>query len=338
MFAETEIKLNNGDSILLIQLRAMGDTLLLTPLIRTFKEVYPAVKIDVLVEALPAQVLKNNPHVRKIHISPPRGSGFGKYILLLRRLRHEKYVLSVDFLSTPGSALLSRLINSKLRIGYRLRWRSWAYTHPVQRRTDPVYNPLTKFDLVSMLGVKPDDLKLDLYYSDDDDAVAAELWSALNFSEPSIVCALAPWSKREWRRWANPAWLKVMKQVSMQKPVIWLLFATENERRFLSELEDNPDVDIRWAGASDIGVAAAMIKRCQAMLSVDNGLAHIAVAMNIPKLSLFTGSDAPELWTPPGSDEFQGVDLREEKYEPSKITEVADRFVMLLKFGSNLEQ
>lgn len=331
MFAESEIKLTNGDTVLLIQLRAMGDTLLLTPLIRTFKEVYPAVKIDVLVEALPAQVLKNNPHVHEIHIAPPLGSGFGKYIPMLRRLRHEKYALSIDFLSTPGSALLSRLINSRLRIGYRLRWRSWAYTHTVQRRTDPVYNPLTKFDLVNMLGVKPDDLKLDLYYSDDDDAAATELWRAFNFSESSLVCALAPWSKREWRRWANSAWLEVMKQVSKQKPVVWLLFATENERRFLSELEDNPDVDIRWAGASEISVAAALIKRCQAMLSAENGLMHVAVAMNTPKLSLFTGSDAPKLWTEPGRDEFQGADLRVDKYKPSKIAEVADRFVKLLE-------
>ncbi len=337
MFAESEIKLTNGDGILLIQLRAMGDTLLLTPLIRTFKEVYPAVKIDVLVEVLPAQVLKNNPHVHEIHVSPPRGSGFSKYISILRRLRHKRYALSGDFLSTPGSAILSRLINSRLRIGYRLRWRSWAYTHGVQRRTDPVYNPLTKFDLVSMLGVNPDDLKLDLYYSDDDDTTAAELWRAFNLSESSIVCALAPWSKREWRRWANSAWLEVLKRISSKKPVVWLLFATENERRFLSELEDNPDVDIRWAGASEIGVAAAMIKRCRAMLSVDNGLAHIAVAMNIPKLSLFTGSDAPEIWSPSGMDEFHTIDLRDEKYEPSKITEVADRFVKLLKFGLNLE-
>ena len=63
MPGNSDVTLDSQDSILLIQLRAMGDTLLATPLIRDIKLKFPDVKLDVLAEPVPAQVLRNNPHI-----------------------------------------------------------------------------------------------------------------------------------------------------------------------------------------------------------------------------------------------------------------------------------
>ncbi len=322
------LKLQPQDKALLIQLRAMGDTLMLTPLIRAFKQSNPDVRLDILVEDLPAQVLRNNPYLTNVHIASGRGSGPGEYIPLIRRLRCECYDLAVDFLSTPGSALLTRLTGARHRMGYRLRWRSWAYTHPVNRCEEPLYNPLTKFDLVRDLKLDPETLDLDLFIGDEKEKEADKAWKAFGFDDMTSVYGIAPWSKRPWRRWKNEAWLEVIQNISRSESAGWLLFAAEGERSGLAAIENHPGIDVRWAGMKDIRHAAALIKRCRATLCADNGLKHIAVAMKTPTLTIFTGSD-PAVWNPPDDPRHQAFDLREGQYDRTTISRIAEAFERL---------
>ncbi len=329
MLPDPIVTFQQNSTILLVQLRAMGDMLLLTPLIRSLKRSFPEVNIDVLAEPLPAQVLENNPNIRKVHSAPRRGSGLRKYFSLLRMLRNQEFALAIDFLSTPGSALLTRLTGAEKRIGYRLRCRTWAYTHPAERRIEPVYNPLTKFDLIKALNIEPDSLELDIFIDTEDERFAENAWCEFGFNDSTVVCALAPWSKRAWRRWDISAWLEVMSRISTRSPVKWLLFATESERAELSELEKAQDIEIRWAGTGHILQAAALMKRCRTMLCADNGLKHIAVAAGLPALTIYTGSD-PKVWNPPDDPRYRGLDFRGKQSGNTAITEVINQFEFLL--------
>ncbi len=322
------LSITSGETILLIQLRAMGDTLLLTPLIRSLKQSYPEVHIDVLAELLPAQVLENNPYIRKVHLAPRQGSGFQKYISLLRMLRRQRYMLAIDFLSTPGSALLTKLSGAEKRIGYRLRGRTWAYNHPAKRRIQPVYNPLTKFDLVKALNVEPDSLELDIFIDAEAERFAENAWYEFGFDDLTTVCALAPWSKRAWRRWDISTWLEVMHRISSRNPVNWLLFAAGSERAELNELENAQDIDVHWAGTKHLLQAAALMKRCRAMLCADNGLKHIAVAVGLPALTIYTGSD-PQVWNTPNDLRYPFFDLRDFYDKEKTIEKISKRFKQL---------
>lgn len=330
MFINSALNLQAYDRVLFIQLRAMGDTLLLTPLLRSFKNTYPNVHIDVLVESLPAQILKGNPYIRNIHVAPPKGAAFRAYKPIIKKLRSEDYTLVIDFLSTPGSALLTYLTGAKIRIGYKLRWRSWAYSYTVHRRSDMVYNPLTKFDLAQILDVKSDSLDLDVTIGIDDEKGADKVWEGLGLSASNIVYALAPWSKRSWRRWENDAWLDVLKSISKHGLVTWLLFAAENERGYLKELEENSSIDVRWSGAADLLIAAALMKRCKAMLNAENGLKHLAVAVKIPTLTVFTGSE-PSVWNPPDDPYHPFIDLRDTECSQSTINRISELFKRICK-------
>jgi len=322
------LSITSGETILLIQLRAMGDTLLLTPLIRSLKQSYPEVYIDVLAEPLPAQVLENNPYIRKVHSAPRRGSSFRKYIPLLRVLRRQRYTLAIDFLSTPGSALLTKLSGAEKRIGYRLRGRTWTYTHPAERRTQPVYNPLTKFDLVKVLNVEPDSLELDVFIDAEEERFAENTWCEFGFDDSTAVCALAPWSKRAWRRWDINAWLEIMRRISVDNEVRWLLFAAEGERAEMHELKNAQDINIRWAGTKHLLQAAALMKRCRAMLCADNGLKHIAVAVGLPALTIYTGSD-PQVWNPLDDLRYPFFDLRDLHEKRKLIGKIVEKFKQL---------
>lgn len=77
-------------------------------------------------------------------------------------------------------------------------------------------------------------------------------------------------------------------------------------------------------------IAAALMQKCKAILSAENGLMHVAVAAKVPKLSLFTSSDSPIAWNPPDIPEYQGLDLRNTGYDEEIINQVVEAFTNLL--------
>lgn len=54
--------------ILLIAIRALGDTVLITPIIRALKERFPISKVLVAVDAIGADVLLHNPHIDRLFV------------------------------------------------------------------------------------------------------------------------------------------------------------------------------------------------------------------------------------------------------------------------------
>ena len=304
------LAISENPRFLIVQLRAMGDMLLATPLFRTLKRRYPDCTLHILSAPLPSQVLRHNTNINQVWIAPPRGTAPTAYAPLVRQLRRQRYNVAIDLLCTPGSALLTRLTGAATRIGYRLRGRSWAYTHLVPRRAEPAYNPLTKFDLVKILDISPDDLHLDITVTETESSLARQTWLQLGFVNDDCVIALAPWSKRAWRRWTLDNWLDFLERITASQGVKFLLFASESERLELQPLLERFPGIILWAGAADLKIAAALMQKCARFLGVDNGLKHIAVAVGIPTLTIFTGSD-PLVWNPPGQPCHVACDLRQ---------------------------
>lgn len=299
----------NGKRVLIVQVRAMGDCILATPLIRAVKQKFPDSTIDFLSEKISARLLEGNPYISNRLVIDSNISSSVNYIKLLMKLRRNNYDCSIDLLSTPGSALLCRLVNAKLRIGYNIRFRSWAFNHSVKRSDKLVYNPRSKFDLVEKFGLFPDELYTELHLSNQSLEKADAQFKRLNKLKNKPIIALAPWSKREWRRWKIEHWKELLQVISQKYDCGFFLICTKEEFQFVSDLTSLDDVKVWWINESDIRVVAALISRCKVFIGMDNGLKHIAVALGIPSFTVYTGSD-PDVWNPPDDNRFMALDLR----------------------------
>jgi len=96
--------------ILVIKLRYIGDTLLITPLLKALKEDIPHAHIDVLVNKNTQQVLINNPYVEKIWVfdyqtAKKRFSYNLKFIVNLIR---QRYNIVIDLTNNDRSSLFNR--------------------------------------------------------------------------------------------------------------------------------------------------------------------------------------------------------------------------------------
>jgi len=304
----------------------MGDTLLATPLIRDFKLQHPETSIEVIAENLPAQVLLGNPNISKVLISPSHGSWIGSYGGLYHKLWKSKYKLSIDLISTPGSALLSYIANAKIRIGYKLRGRSWAYNAPVQRRSIIQYSAISKYDLVERLDMTCSSPLPEIFPKTKyrDWAVGRITELKIDLSKPMI--GICPWSKREWRRWEIDNWIRLLEKLLKYDEFQIIVFASNTERPHLSQLESFSNTSILWAGASHIHEVAALMNHCKAIITNDNGLKHVAVACAVPTLTFHVGSE-PELWNPPDNPLHKTIDLREQSNAFDKVFTFAKEMI-----------
>jgi ADP-heptose:LPS heptosyltransferase len=299
-----KINIEAGDRVLFIAIRAMGDTLLATPLIRDFKAEYPETSIEVIVQSLPAQILEGNKNISNLLISPTSGSWIGAYRKLYYQLWKSNYKLSIDLISTPGSAVLSFIANARTRIGYNIRGRTWAYTDPVKRQSITKYSAITKYDLAVPIELHCTSPIPEIFPEAQYKTWAIERLSELKIDSTKTLIGLCPWSKREWRRWDINNWTMLLTNLKQTVDTQVILFASASERIHLSGLESISDISVCWGGATHIHQVAALMSQCQFIFTADNGLKHIGVAVNTPTFTIYTDYDgvAPSAWNPPDNN------------------------------------
>src|SRR4051812_48949265 len=104
--------------ILAIQLRALGDTVLMTAPLLELHRHFPRATIDVLVTDSWCSVLEGLPGLRKImgyRRHSDRASRAKAVIRLAFELRKEKYDCVVNFHASPSSSVLSFATGAPLR-------------------------------------------------------------------------------------------------------------------------------------------------------------------------------------------------------------------------------
>lgn len=280
----------------------MGDTLLATPLIRDFKRVYPDCRVVVAAETVPAQALENNPHIDEIVIAPPRGRLPAAYCKLIMQLRRFSFKVSIDLISTPASAAIGYFTRARHRFGYNLRGRAWAYTTQIERMSEPIYNPLTKYRLAAPLGITPSSALPEIYPSGDHFLWVENQLKGWGIDpKKQVVIGLAPWSRRPWRRWPVENWKRLVEMINLQRQFNWILFAAPSERPLLADIESAPNSGIFWAGTDHLLQAAALMAKCRLVLCSEAGLKHIATAVSVPTFTIYREYPGvnPASWTPP---------------------------------------
>ncbi|MCZ6776323.1 MAG: glycosyltransferase family 9 protein, partial [Ignavibacteria bacterium] len=152
--------------LLVIKLRAMGDVLLSTIVTKNLRLAFPDARIDYLTEPPSLDILRRNPFVNNTHLyDRATMSGMG----LIRMVRRESYDLVIDLFGNPRTGLLTRLSGAKYRVGYRFRWRTYAYNIIAEPRGALVHNTQFNLDAIESIGVAIQDRNIYFRFLADDE-------------------------------------------------------------------------------------------------------------------------------------------------------------------------
>jgi lipopolysaccharide heptosyltransferase II len=282
--------------ILLIQLRAMGDVVLTTPVFRVLKRRYPEARIDFVTQSAIAELLASDPHLHQVIPYPYVPQDVPGAIRFALGLRRNRYDVVIDFLGTPATALMCLASRAPVRIGYNLRVRRLAYTHYDQDYPGAVYNPLAKFSLILPLGINDAETRTQIVVPQKAREWAVEQFRELGLDGRSLI-AISPCAQAPARRWLPGRFAEVADW--LQDNGFGVVYTWgPGERDYVKNVAAQQKNPALLSAPTSLPQLAALLERCRLLLCNCTGTKHVAVAVGTPTLTIFGPSD-PRVWQPP---------------------------------------
>ena len=292
--------LDGARRVLVIRHRAGGDLLLATPALRALRSALPATSIEVLAERGLGAILERNPDVDRVLDFDRRS--LASQAALYARLLRGGYDAVLDLISNPWSAWMTALTRARIRVGYDLAGRRWAYSLALPREPMGPSGPVLRYaseaalDFVRALGISARGRELTFHVS----AAAEETidrWisaSGVDRGKPLIACLPAgSWPAKTW---LPDRFATVMEALASEGTVVWTW--GPGERAGVEACRARmraPSLLAPPTGWQELG---ALLKRCALWIGNDSGPKHVAVALGVPTVTLF-GPTNPTTWHPP---------------------------------------
>ncbi len=269
--------------ILVIKLRAIGDVLLSTPVLKNLRHNFPNSKIDFLTEPPAKEIIEGNPFIDELIIFEREKNSIKKFL----NLRKRKYDLVIDLFCNPRSALITFATGARYRVGYAFRGRGYAYNIKLKPRKEVHHNVEFNLDALRTIGLDIVDKKLYMPLSDESENFAKKFWDEYNLND-KLVIALNPAGTWETKRWGLEKFASLGDMLAENLGAkILILWGNDKElddaRKIYSSMKIKPIIPPK----TNLKQLASILKRCSFVISNDSGPMHIATAVGTPTLGIY---------------------------------------------------
>ncbi|MAY43125.1 MULTISPECIES: lipopolysaccharide heptosyltransferase II [unclassified Neptuniibacter] len=293
----------------------VGDMLMSQSLYRHLKQQNPDIEIDVLAPNWCRPVLARMPEVNQA-IEMPVGHGslqWGLRKQIGKQLSQNRYEQALVLPNSLKSALIPWFASIPKRTGWRgeMRYGLLNDIRPLDKEAFPLM--VQRYVALSQEATAPA-LSLDsiLYPQlsvDSAEYNAALIQLGLNADKAIAFCPGAEFGPA--KRWPDYHYAALAKKMITEGYQIWL-FGSEKDRETCQQIQDQLSEQEQkcchnLAGTTSLPQAIDLIAHCEAAVSNDSGLMHIAAAVNTPLVALY-GPTSPS-FTPPLSHQAEIIKL-----------------------------
>lgn len=260
--------------ILIIHTAFIGDIVLSTPLLKKIKDVYVESEVFYLTTPQGAEILKNNPHIKKIITYDKKGknSGLKNLIKFGLNLKAEKFDLVITPHRYLRSSFLSWISGAKERVGYKNATGAFLFTkkisydknrHEVEKLLSFITENNSKDDL---------EYKIELYPGEEEKEKVSKFLKGL---EGKKIIAIAPGSKWFTKKWPVEYFNATINSLSKKDNIFCVIIGGQEEKRLNLKLNDRC-LDLR--GQTTLLGLAELLSRCSGVVTNDSSPIHIASA------------------------------------------------------------
>ncbi|HEY3216530.1 MAG TPA: glycosyltransferase family 9 protein [Candidatus Eisenbacteria bacterium] len=299
-------------AIAVLRLSSLGDIVLTLPVVDALHRAWPEARVTYWTFEEFGDLVRFDPAIAHVRQMERDGRRLEDLVSMSAEL--EDADLIVDLHGNARTRLLTfRQRAPVLRSpSYRLRRSAWV--HARWARPQPPPPAHARFARVlDSLGLKPDGPPR-VHAGVDAERWAAEARAA-DPGPPGL--ALLPGARHETKRWPEEHWLDLHERLRGRCHRL-IYFSLESERNAMPALAQRVAADsaARWC-TEPLPRMAALLSDCQAAVSCDSGLMHLAAARGLRVVAMF-GSTAPELgFAPAGTG--HAVLCRHEPCQPCTL-------------------
>ncbi len=306
--------------ILVIGPSWVGDMMMSQSLYRTIKSLHPHAQIDVMAPQWCRPLLAKMPEISNA-IPMPLGHGMlaiGERRQLGIQLRQNNYDQAIVLPNSLKSALVPFFAKIAKRTGWRgeMRYGLLNDIRPLDKQAFPLmvqrYVALA-YDKQSIKSADdiPTPILSPKLVTNKQDVSEATLVFKIDNTRPIIgFCPGAEFGPA--KRWPHYHYAALAEKLISEKGYQVLLFGSQKDNDAGEEIRHSLTDSARQhclnlAGKTSLEQAVNLIDACQAVVSNDSGLMHVAAALDKPLVALY-GPSSPD-FTPPLSDKAEVIRL-----------------------------
>ena len=281
--------------ILVIKLRAIGDVLLSTIVLRNLRLAFPQAAIDFLTEPPAAEIVRRSlDNGTVVLYDRKRMSGLD----LIRTVRSRSYDLVFDLFGNPRTALVTRLSGAPERVGYRFRGRTYAYSVVVEPRGGEVHNTQFNLDALEAIGIPIRDRSVSFPLLPEDKALA-DTFLASGGPERGMLIALNTSGGWYTKRWPGEKFAALGDRLAERFGAGIVLTWGPGELPDVERVQAAMKTKALVPPATTLPQLAALLQRMSLVVTNDSGPMHIAASVGTPVLGIY-GPTNPLLQGPYG--------------------------------------
>ena len=285
--------------ILIIRPGGIGDALFLLPFLRSFRQKYPTITIDILGEKRNAEIFQGQ---KELDAAIYRFDVMGELLNLFKN----KYDVIIDTEQWHYlSALVGYFLGAPVSIGFATR-PSRAKLFNIKIPYEIAAHELNNFGRL-FFGLMPEAQNIHTVEGAFIVAPHDLSWAKTIVSVPYATLFLG--ASIALRRLTRQQIEEIINCLLIKNQTIVLLGGRDVQKEGASIAQNfstKPVLDL--TGKTSLRQSAALIKSSQLFIGPDSGLMHLACAVETPTVAIF-GPGNLRKWTPPANPKYQVVTL-----------------------------
>jgi heptosyltransferase-2 len=273
----------------------IGDVVMATPAIRAIRQHFSNAEILAVARSYVKGVVDGCPWLDEF-ISIGKGSAYSLVHDSLR-LRRRRIDLAILFPNSFRSALVAKLAGCRRRIGFNRYGRGILLTDRIDHRRGPNGNfapspiLLDYNRLAKKAGAVVDSNRMELFTSNQEEALADAVWHRAGFDRTTEVICLNPGAAfGSAKLWPKEHFAALARRLVRERAAGILILCGPSERELARQIEREASSPFVYSLANEsvsLGLTKACVRRCSLLVTTDSGPRHFAAAFNRPVVSLF---------------------------------------------------
>lgn len=288
------IELKPFSKILIIRLSSLGDILHTLPSVELLRKNFPFAKIGWLIEEGFYDLIKHNPYIDRIYFlrfrSPVHKNQWRIFFNTIKKIRKEKYDVTIDFQGLIKSSILTFLSGSNYKVGFsendlREKYAKFFYNATASQSFEGGHIILKNISLLSIVNIYNGDIHSPkLFIPEEDEYAIDEELKKIKLEKYYIVHCYAGWKTKQWgfKNYANVI-MRFYKESNIKALITWAPNEYARARNFVKICNDAAILSF----PTSISKLAALIKRALMIVGGDSGPIHMADALQKPIIALY---------------------------------------------------